>query len=95
MKISCSGVILAGGLNTRFSGKEKALVRVGGKRIIDRILAVFNGLFEEIILVTNNPLRYIEWDVNIVTDLFPIRSSLTGIHAGLLCIQSLCIFCRL
>lgn len=83
MKHPCTGVILAGGLNTRFSGKEKALVRVGGKRIIDYIYTVFTSLFDEIILVTNNPLGYIEWDLNIVTDLFPIRSSLTGIHAGL------------
>jgi molybdopterin-guanine dinucleotide biosynthesis protein A len=83
MKLACTGVILAGGLNTRFSGKEKALACVGGKRILDYIYAVFLDLFEEIILVTNNPIQYIEWDLNIVTDLFPIRSSLTGIHAGL------------
>ena len=83
MKFACTGVILAGGLNTRFSGKEKALVRVGERRILDYIYDVFLDLFEEIILVTNNPLKYIEWNLNIVTDLFPIRSSLTGIHAGL------------
>jgi len=50
---------------------------------MDRLYEVFADLFEEIILVTNNPLNYLEWDVNIVTDLFSIRSSLTGIHAGL------------
>ena len=83
MKFACTGVILAGGLNTRFSGKEKALVHVGERRILDYIYDVFLDLFEEIILVTNNPLKYIEWNLNIVTDLFPIRSSLTGIHAGL------------
>lgn len=83
MKYSCTGVILAGGMNTRFSGKDKALVRVGGRRIFDYILDVFNDLFDEIILVTNTPAPYLKWDVHIVADLFPIRSSLTGIHAGL------------
>ena len=83
MKSSCSGVILAGGLNTRFSGKEKAFLSVGDMRIMDRLFNLFQELFEEIILVTNDPLKYLEWDFHIVTDLFPLRSSLTGIHAGL------------
>ena len=83
MKYSCTGVILAGGMNTRFSGKDKALIRVGGRRILDCILDIFNDFFDEIILVTNNPTPYLKWDLHIVADLFPIRSSLTGIHAGL------------
>jgi molybdopterin-guanine dinucleotide biosynthesis protein A len=83
MKFPCSGVILAGGLNTRFSGQDKALISVGRRRILDRIYDVFIQLFDEIFLVTNNPVRYLEWDLNIVSDLYPVRSSLTGIHAGL------------
>ncbi len=85
MKFPCTGVILSGGLATRFDGREKALMRIGGIRILDRIYNVFNALFDEIILVTNNPIQYTEWDLIIVTDLFDIRSSLTGIHAGLFC----------
>lgn len=80
---ACSGVILAGGLGTRFAGHDKALLEVGGRRILDRVMTVFTGLFDEIILVTNHPLRYLEWDVRIVTDLLPVRSSLTGIYTGL------------
>ena len=83
MKFPCSGVILAGGRNTRFSGKDKAFLKVGGVRIIDRLLNLFNEIFEEIILVTNEPIKYLEWDTYIVSDVFPLRSSLTGIHAGL------------
>ncbi|HUV50545.1 MAG TPA: molybdenum cofactor guanylyltransferase [Anaerolineae bacterium] len=83
MKYPCSGVILAGGLSTRFSGQNKAFISIGGKRILDHIYEVFNKLFAEIILVTNDPVQYLEWDLNIGTDLFSIRSSLTGIHAGL------------
>ena len=83
MKYPCSGIILAGGQNIRFSRQNKAFISIGGKRILDHIYEVFTKLFAEIILVTNDPLQYLEWDLNIGTDLFPIRSSLTGIHAGL------------
>ena len=82
-KFLCTGVILSGGLATRYDGTEKALLRVGGIRILDRIYDIYRELFEEIILVTNTPEKFLEWDCLIVSDLFPIRSSLTGIHAGL------------
>ncbi|MDH3885280.1 MAG: NTP transferase domain-containing protein, partial [Desulfobacterales bacterium] len=83
MKFPCTGVILSGGLSTRYDGTEKALLQVGGVRILDRIYDIYSELFEEIILVTNSPQNFLEWDLLIVSDLFPIRSSLTGIHAGL------------
>ncbi len=82
-KFQCSGVILSGGLAARYEGTEKALLQVGGVRILDRIYEIYRELFDEIILVTNSPERFLEWDLLIVSDLFAIRSSLTGIHAGL------------
>lgn len=87
MKDSISGVILAGGLNSRFSGKNKGMIEVQGRRILDRIYEIFGQLFKEIVIVTNEPIRYLEWDALITTDIFPIRSSLTGIHAGLFSIS--------
>jgi len=83
MTIACSGVILSGGLNTRFQGENKAFASVGGKRIIDRLLGVFSDLFDDIILVTNHPEQFLQWDLTLVTDIFDLRSSLTGIHTGL------------
>lgn len=85
---SCTGVILAGGLSSRYSGRNKAFIPVSGKRILDRLYGVFQEVFEEIILVTNDPLKYLEWDLKVVTDIFPCRSSLTGIHAGLFYINT-------
>jgi len=79
----CSGVILAGGMSTRFNGRDKAMIEINGKRILDHILAVYSEIFSEIILVTNTPQAYLDWNMLMVTDLFPVRSSLTGIHAGL------------
>jgi molybdopterin-guanine dinucleotide biosynthesis protein A len=78
----CSGIILAGGLNTRM-GENKALLTIQGERILDRLYTLFQGLFDDIILVTNQPLDYLGWNLKIVTDLYPVRSSLVGIHAGL------------
>ncbi|MDM8518376.1 molybdenum cofactor guanylyltransferase, partial [Desulfobacterales bacterium HSG16] len=83
MGIPCTGIILAGGLNSRFKGKNKAFAKVGNTRIIDRVYEVFTEFFDEIILVTNDPVSYVKWDFTIVTDIFKKRSSLTGIHAGL------------
>jgi molybdopterin-guanine dinucleotide biosynthesis protein A len=83
MNNDCTGVILAGGRNSRFSGNNKALIPVAGKRILDRIYEVFTNLFDNILLVTNDPLQYVAWDFDIVTDVFPFRSALTGLHAGL------------
>lgn len=83
MKYSCSGIILSGGLNTRMKGKNKALFSVGSHTILDRLYNTFQELFDEVLLVTNDPLQYLSWDLTIVTDLFSIRSALTGIHAGL------------
>ena len=79
----CSGVILAGGLSKRLNGRDKALIEIQGKRILDHIYAVYADIFSEIILVTNKPEAYLNWSMLTVTDLFPVRSSLTGIHAGL------------
>jgi molybdopterin-guanine dinucleotide biosynthesis protein A len=83
MRYPCSGVILSGGLNTRMGGQNKAFLSVGNQRILDRLYNTFQGLFQELILVTNDPLQYLSWDMMIVSDLFSVRSSLTGIHAGL------------
>lgn len=81
--LSCTGVILAGGLNLRFGGKNKALSKVGDKTILDRTLSSFGDLFQETMVVTKSPLEYLAWNTLIVTDIFPARSPLAGLHAGL------------
>jgi molybdenum cofactor guanylyltransferase len=83
MAPACTGVILAGGQNKRFNGKNKAFIRVGGKRIVDRLMAVYTRLFDQIVLVTNDPSAYMDVNALIVSDHFSVRSSLNGLHAGL------------
>lgn len=83
MKTACTGVILAGGQNKRFDGQNKALLRISGRRIIDRLIAVYTLIFDQIVLVTNDPAPYMDIDALIVSDHYDERSSLNGLHAGL------------
>ena len=82
-KPSCCAVILAGGLNSRMGGRNKAFLEVGGRTILDRLLKTLAVFFTEAILVTKEPKLYHTPSVKIVRDIYPSRSSLTGIHAGL------------
>jgi len=83
MTIACTGVILAGGQNKRFGGQNKAFLRIGGKRIVDRLMEGYGRIFEQVVLVTNDPVAYTDLDALIVSDHYPKRSSLNGLHAGL------------
>ena len=80
---TCTGIILAGGESKRLNSVEKSNLLVGDKRIIEHMMTVFEKLFSEIILVSNHPTTYLEWDAMVVKDLYSTRSSLTGIHSGL------------
>ncbi len=79
-----TGIILAGGRAARMGGINKAFIEVGGERLIDRTLRVYRPLFREIIISTNSPLEYLEFDARIVTDIYRGKGPLGGIHAGLL-----------
>jgi molybdopterin-guanine dinucleotide biosynthesis protein A len=83
IKYPYTGIILAGGMNRRMDGRNKALLPVGEHSIVGRLIELFQDLFQQVILVTNLPLEFVAWECTIVSDLLPVRSSLTGIHAGL------------
>ena len=77
-----TGIILSGGGNTRM-GQNKAFLRVGGERLIDRTVRLFRSLFREVIIVAANPLDYLDQDAAIVTDILPGRGALGGLYTGL------------
>ncbi|HTZ40881.1 MAG TPA: molybdenum cofactor guanylyltransferase [Syntrophales bacterium] len=79
-----TGIILAGGKANRMGGLNKAFIEVGGQRLIERTLRVYRSLFQQIIISTNSPLDYLEFDAQIVTDIYRGKGPLGGIHAGLL-----------
>ena len=80
---TCSRAILAGALNTRMSGRNKAFLEIGGQTILNRLIATLKPIFRQILLVTRHPEQYAELPVRAVLDVYAARSSLTGIHAGL------------
>ena len=78
-----TGIILAGGKNSRM-GTNKAFLQINGVRLIDNILGIFQEIFNEIIIVTNKPLAYIEFSTaSIVTDVYKGKGPLGGIYTGL------------
>jgi molybdopterin-guanine dinucleotide biosynthesis protein A len=82
--LDCCAVILAGGLNTRMNGRNKAFLQIGGRTILDRLMESLRSAFPEILIVTRQPELYDGQDLRVVEDIYPARSSLTGIHAGLM-----------
>ena len=87
-----TGVILAGGESSRFDYVNKAFFEIGGESVVERVYKVMCAVFDDIIVVTNDPIDYLQWDVRITTDIFPCRSSMTGVHAGLFLAETPYIF---
>ena len=51
------GVVLAGGKSQRF-GEDKSQVKLNDKILIDYILSEIIDQFNEILIVTNNPIKF-------------------------------------
>jgi molybdenum cofactor guanylyltransferase len=79
-----SGVILAGGAGSRFNGRLKPKIVIAGESMISRIISVVRDLFDEIIIVTNNPEEFKEFSFcRIVQDQILNAGPLGGIHAAM------------
>jgi molybdopterin-guanine dinucleotide biosynthesis protein A len=78
----CTGVILAGGENTRMP-VLKAFIKVEGKPIIERNLALIQQLFRDTLIVTNQPSDYSYLGVPLLGDIHDIRGPMTGIFTSL------------
>ncbi len=77
-----TGVILAGGESRRM-GQNKALMRLGGARLIDRVVGVMRQVCPRLLMVTNSPEVYAELDLPMVSDVFPGKGSLGGIYSAI------------
>ena len=77
--VRLTGVIQAGGRSVRMGGEPKALLEVGGRRIIERVAHVLRQVTDEQLLVTNTPDRYAWMGLPMVPDVFPDAGSLGGI----------------
>lgn len=77
------GAILAGGENRRY-GSPKALARVGGRRIIDRVVAALRRVTPDLVLLANDPNLFADLQLPSRPDVHPGLGALGGIHTGLL-----------
>lgn len=79
------GVILAGGGATRMGGRAKGLERVGGERILDRLVGAMHEAFGvPPLLVANAPdARTWRPDLELVADVTPGMGALGGLHTAL------------
>jgi len=81
--VRVTGVIQAGGKSTRMGGAPKALLELGGRRIIERVAAVVSAVVDDVLIVTNTPELYAFLGLPTVADVFPDHGSLGGIYSGL------------
>lgn len=89
-----SGVILAGG-NSHRMGQNKALLKLRGETLIQRVVSILQPLFEEILIVTNTPKEYSMLEnVRFVQDYYQVekKSALVGLYSGLLAAKNEFIF---
>ena len=78
-----TAAILAGGQARRFGGRPKALLPLGRKRIIDRLLTVLQSVVDEVFIVANDPHRYGACGVPVRADVLADAGPLGGLHAAL------------
>ncbi len=64
-------------------GEPKALMELGGRRIIERVVAALAGVVDDLLVVTNTPGLYAFLGLPMVPDVFPDHGSLGGIYSGL------------
>jgi acetylornithine deacetylase/succinyl-diaminopimelate desuccinylase-like protein/molybdopterin-guanine dinucleotide biosynthesis protein A len=79
----CTGALVAGGRATRMGGVAKGLLRIGGEPIAARSLALFRALFDDAVVVANDPAPYAGLGATVVPDLLPGRGAPGGLHAAL------------
>ncbi|MCR2821306.1 molybdenum cofactor guanylyltransferase [Lederbergia panacisoli] len=77
-------IILAGGKSSRM-GENKALMKIGGKRVIDRIIEEFIPISEDVILIANEKIQQLDHSVIVLKDseAFKGQGPLAGILTGL------------
>jgi len=75
--------ILAGGKSERM-GREKSLLPLAGKPIVQHMIERVAPLFDHLTIITNHPSNYAFLERSIVGDAIPEKGPLGGIYSGLL-----------
>lgn len=78
-----TGIILCGGQSKRM-GRQKAFLPFAGSTLIEHSVDLMHDVFDEVLLVSNNPDEFEHISANLVRDIIPRRGPLVGILSGLL-----------
>ncbi|WP_066296556.1 molybdenum cofactor guanylyltransferase [Bacillus sp. FJAT-29937] len=77
-----TGIIMAGGRSSRM-GTNKAMLPIGGKTVIERIVVELSKIVSNMVIVTNAFEDYQFLGLPMVQDQWKDMGPLAGIHAGL------------
>lgn len=64
-------------------GQPKALIELGGRSIVERVVAALAPVVDDVLVVTNTPELYAFLGLPTVGDVYPDHGSLGGIYSGL------------
>ena len=76
-------VVLAGGKSKRF-GRDKSQVKLGNKILIDYVLSEIIDLYKDILIVTNEPIKFLNSDkISITSDIKKGLGPLGGVFSAM------------
>jgi len=78
-----SGTLLAGGQSRRMGGRNKALLELGGRTVIERAADVLLRVFREVNVITNSPQLFSFLGLPMFADILPGRGSVGGLLTAL------------
>lgn len=84
-KYDYTAAILAGGKNTRLSGRTKAKIIIDGRPLIERTIKVLDKVFNDIVIITNNENELSDYrHIRMTGDIYHNIGPLGGLHSALI-----------
>jgi molybdopterin-guanine dinucleotide biosynthesis protein A len=77
-------VVLAGGRATRLGNRNKGLIKVGGRPVIERVVSTLAPLVSRVIIVANDPGPFGYLGLKTIPDAPGASGAMAGLLAGLL-----------
>jgi len=87
MEAEISVIVMAGGRSSRM-GKDKALLPLGGRTLLEHILARVEPLSDDLVVAARGVERFRGFPARMVEDEPGQRGSLTGLYSGLRAVRN-------
>lgn len=83
MTSNITAIILAGGKSSRMK-RDKAFLRLSSKAIIEELISRLKKRFSNLIIITNDIVKYAQFGIEVAGDIVPEKGPLGGIYTGLI-----------